>query len=49
MFQFSNQLTQQITEVFKVDYGLELSEEVASGYLNSLAELFIAFGKEKND
>ncbi len=43
MNNFSQKLKDRLIDYFKQYYGLEISQEQADEYLNSLADLYLAF------
>lgn len=44
-FQYSKELVQECIKVFKEDHGLDISEETATEYLDSFANLYLAFSR----
>ena len=46
MYKYSEKLTEETIKVFKEENNLNISEETANEYLDSLAGLFLAFAKK---
>jgi len=46
-YQFSQQLIDRAIASFKKENGVDISVEIANEYLNSFADLYLAFAKQR--